>query len=423
MTTRKNSLLSDGAWLTGLQGLAAVGQLAGVRMLTGILPPAVFGEFSLWLGVVTLAATGLANPIMQAMLRYYPEYALHGNGELVKTVARRQLFKIIAWTIPAFLAGAIAVLTLGWATLTALGLLMALITVEIVRMQGTTLLNATRAHRSYGIWAVAEAWGRPLLAWSLVTLMGATATVVLAGFLLASLCAWVAMRQFIPRDEPRVVPIAEQSALVGRFWQYTLPLLPLGLLGWVSGMADRYMIGALLSPADVGLYVAIYGLASRPMLVFSGIVETTIRPAYQSALVEGDNRRAHDYLRKWVVVIALGSLMALALACVGHSWLARLLLGEPYRSVSGLLPWIVGGYALLALSDISTRVCYAHGASDRVLLIVLAGSLSALLFGYYNIRAFGLLGAAIAVPLYFGVQLVISFSFGRRYLRFQNSIV
>jgi len=417
------SLLSDGAWLTGLQGLAVLGQLAGIRLLTEILPPAVFGEFSLWLGIVALAAAGLANPTMQAMLRYYPEYALQGNGGLVKTVAREQLIKLITWTLPAFLAGAIAVLMFGWANMTVLGFLIALVAVEIARMQNTALLNAARAHRAYGIWVVAEAWGRPFLAWTLVKLMGVSLTLVLAGFLVASLCVWAAMRRFVPHDRTVHIAITEQSALADRFWKYSLPLLPLGLLGWVSGMADRYMIGALLSPADVGLYVAIYGLASRPMLMFGGIVETTIRPAYQSALVEGDNRRAHNYLRKWVLLIVLGSIMAIALAWAGHPWLAHILLGEHYRSVSYFLPWIVGGYALLALSDISTRVCYAHGATDRVLLIVLVGSISALIIGYTSIRAFGLHGAAMAVPLYFGAQLVISFSVSRRYLRLGKSIV
>ena len=415
--------MSDGVWLTGLQGLAVLGQLAGIRLLTEILPPAVFGEFSLWLGIVALAAAGLANPTMQAMLRYYPEYVLQGNGGLVKTVARKQLVKLITWTLPAFLASAIAALMFGWANMTVLGLLIALVAVEIARMKNTALLNAASAHRTYGIWAVAEAWGRPFLAWTLVKLMGVSLTLVLAGFLVASLCVWAAMRRFVPHDRTVHIAITEQSALANRFWKYSLPLLPLGLLGWVSGMADRYMIGALLSPADVGLYVAIYGLASRPMLMFGGIVETTIRPAYQSALVEGDNRRAHNYLRKWVLLIVLGSIMAIALAWAGHPWLAHILLGEHYRSVSYFLPWIVGGYALLALSDISTRVCYAHGATDRVLLIVLVGSISALIIGYTSIRAFGLHGAAMAVPLYFGAQLVISFSVSRRYLRLGKSIV
>ncbi len=406
---RGRSLLSDGAWLTGLQGLAVLGQLAGIRLLTEIVPPAVFGEFSLWLGIVALAAAGLANPTMQAMLRYYPEYALQGNGGLVKTVAREQLTKLITWTLPAFLAGAIAALMFGWANMTVLGLLIALVAVEIARMQNTALLNAARAHRAYGIWVVAEAWGRPFLAWTLVKLMGVSLTLVLAGFLLASLCVWAAMRRFVPHDRTVHIAITEQSALVDRFWKYSLPLLPLGLLGWVSGMADRYMIGALLSPADVGLYVAIYGLASRPMLMFGGIVETTIRPAYQSALVEGDNRRAHNYLRKWMLLIVLGSIMAIAFTWAGHPWLAHILLGERYRSVSYLLPWIVGGYALLILSHVANRVCYANEATRSILLIESTGALLAIVFGFICIEWAGLKGAAVAISLYYGVQLIMSF--------------
>ena len=415
------SLLSDGAWLTGLQGLAVLGQLAGIRLLTEILPPAVFGEFSLWLGIVALAAAGLANPTMQAMLRYYPEYALQGNGGLVKTVAREQLVKLITWTLPAFLAGAIAALMFGWANMTVLGLLIALVAVEIARMQNTALLNAARAHRAYGIWVVAEAWGRPFLAWTLVKLMGVSSTLVLAGFLLASLCVWAAMRRFVPHDRTVHIAITEQSALVDRFWKYSLPLLPLGLLGWVSGMADRYMIGALLSPADVGLYVAIYGLASRPMLMFGGIVETTIRPAYQSALVEGDNRRAHNYLRKWVLLIVLGSLMAIALAWVGHAWLAHILLGEQYRSVSYLLPWIVGGYALYLQYQVVGRVCYAHGATLSILMIEGIGALLAIILGFICIRQAGLWGAALAVSFYYGAQFVGGLLLSRKWLSYESS--
>ena len=202
--TQSRSLLSDGIWLTGLQGLAVLGQLAGVRLLTDILPPAIFGEFSLWLGVVTLAAAGLANPILQSLLRYYPEYALQGNGGLVKNVACQQLFKLLKWTFPAFLAGAIAALVFDWANMAVLGLLIALITVEIARMQSTALLNAARAHRANGIWAVAEAWGRPMLAWSLVTFMGVS-THLVCWLLVVILCPWVVMRQFVPREKTVVV--------------------------------------------------------------------------------------------------------------------------------------------------------------------------------------------------------------------------
>ena len=152
------------------------------------------------------------------------------------------------------------------------------------------------------------------------------------------------------------------------------------------------------------------------MLMFGGIVETTIRPAYQGALVGGDNQRAHNYLRKWVLLIVLGSIVAIALAWVGHPWLARVLLGEQYRSVSYLLPWIAGGYALFVLSHVANRVCYANEATRSILLIESTGAVLAVVFGFICIEWAGLKGAAVSVSLYYGAQLIISFFLARHWL-------
>lgn len=418
---RERTLINDGMWVATLQGFAALGQLAGIRMLTEVLPPAVFGEFSLWFGMVALVATGLANPTMQAMLRYYPEYALRAQGALVKSAMRKQLARLAAWVLPVFMAGAIATLYLGLADMALLGLLAALVAVEIVRMQNMALLNAVRAHRAYGIWAVLDSWGRPLLASLMIVQMGASPTLVLAGYLLSSLLSWAVMRQFVPRDKNPPKSDSDQ-VLASRLWKYTLPLLPLGILGWASGMADRYMIGALLSPADVGLYVAIYGLASRPMVMLGSIVETTIRPAYQHALITRDTPRAQAYLRKWALLIVAGSCVAITVSWVGHSWIAALLLGENYRTASYLLPWIVGGYALLVLSHIANRVCYANEDTQKILLVETSGALFAVVIGLACIHQAGLWGAAVAVPLYFGGQLFVSYVFARPWLRLANQV-
>ena len=413
---KPRSLLSDGIWVAGLQGMAAIGQLVGIRILTEVLSPAIFGEFSLWFGAVTLVATGLANPTMQALLRYYPEYALRGEGALARAAVRQQLTRLIIWILPVFVVGAITVLMLHLGDLTLIGLLVAMVAVEIVRMQNTALLSAVRAQRAYGVWAVFDAWGRPLFAWLLIVQMGASTVYVLAGYILASLLSWAVMRQFVPHDI-QVHCGTDDQAIQNRIWKYTLPLLPLGILGWISGMADRYMIGAILSPADVGLYAAIYGVASRPLLMLGSIVETTIRPAYQHALLAGDTRAARGFLRKWWLLITACSCMAVAIAWIGHSWIAALLLGENYRRVSYLLPWIVGGYALLVLSHVANRICYAHEDTQKIFIVEATGALSAIIIGLLLIKAAGLLGAAAAVPLYFGIQLIVSYQFARRWLR------
>ncbi|TPQ39601.1 lipopolysaccharide biosynthesis protein [Cupriavidus pinatubonensis] len=414
--TKARSLISEGVWLGCLQGFASLGQLVGMRLLTEVLPPAVFGEFSLLLGIAVLVSTGLVNPTMQALFRYYPEYALHGNGGVVMSVARHQLIRLIARTMPLFVILGATAIAAGWASLSILCLLVALATIEMVRTKHTTMLNAIRVHRLAGSWAAFESWGRPFVAYLIVLWIGASVTGVLLGFVLASIISWMIMRRFTHYQRAHSVSRVEEDALISRFWRYTLPLLPLGIIGWISGMADRYMIGVLLSPADVGLYVAIYGLASRPMLIFGAIVESIIRPVYLNSLVAGEYRRAHGYLKIWTLLIIFGSIVAFVLTWLGHDWLAHVMLGAQYRSVSYLLPWIVVGYAFLILSYVANRVCYANEATRSIFMIEIIGAVLALVSGYLLIRWMGLVGAAVAIPIYYGGQLVMALLLARRWI-------
>ena len=411
---QRRSLIKDGVWVASTQVLSALGQLFGIRILTEILPPSVFGELGLWLGAIALIALGLANPTIQALLRFYPEYLKGNQGGVIRRAATRQLLTIILWISPILIALMLIALAYEWVDSMVLFLLIGLILVDIARMQYMALLNAVRAQRAYGVWAVAESWVRPLVAWVAVVKFGVSTDTVLAAFLLATITTLLVMRRYVPRSVSTV--ITPSPELTNRIWQYTLPLLPLGLLGWVSGMADRYIIGALLTSDDVGLYVAVYGLASRPMLILGSIVETTVRPAYQSSVVQGDYGGANQYLRKWLLLVLLISCIALIVASVGHVWLAQLLLGEPYRGASYLFPWIVGGYALLIISHIPTRICYANGATKRVLAIEASSAVLAVILGYVFINSAGLIGAAIAIPIYFGIQLIISLFLARPWL-------
>lgn len=408
------SLRSDGAWLAGLQGLAALGQLAGVRLLTEVLSPSIFGEFSLWLGVAMLLAVGVANPTMQALLRYYPEYLIKERGDLARAVARQQLVKLMYRMLPLYFVIAITAIYYGTFDLTIIILLLLFVVLEVVRTENTTFLNAIRAQRLAGIWAVAESWGRPLLAASLIYLVGSSVPVVLAGYVLASLIIWFVMRTYVPPIKQVSSSADERKRINERYWCYTIPLLPLGLIGWIAGMADRYMIGALLSTAEVGLYVAIYGLASRPMLTFGMVVESVIRPAYLSALVSGERRLANRYLYKWTMLISVGSILAIVISFTLHSFLAQLLLGNQYHKVSYLLPWIVIGYSLLILSYIANRVCYANESTRSILFIESIGAVLAMVVGYIFIVLYGLQGAAAATIVYFGVQNIVALLLARR---------
>ncbi len=343
---------------------------------------------------------------MQALLRFYPEYMEKKQGGRVRKVATQQLLKLALWSSPVSVAILAAVLIYGWADGVLVCLLVLLVIVDVARTQGMALLNAARAQRAFGMWSVAEAWGRPLMAWLAVSVFGVSIHGVMAAFFLLSVITLLVMWRFVPHEQGEQLPPSPK--LKNEFWKYTLPLLPLGVIGWVSGLGDRYIIGALMTPADVGMYAAIYALASRPMLMLGTIVEATIRPAYQQAVIGKDWENARQYLVTWSILIFLFSALALGIAIIGNDWLAKILLGEAYRHVAYLFPWIVTGYAFLIFSNIPRRICLANGRTKRVLVLDVIVAVLSIITGYVLVSWLGLVGAAIAVPIYFSARLVIS---------------
>lgn len=394
------------------QGISALGQVVGIRLLTEILSPAVFGEVSLMLGLAALAATALCNPTMQALLRFSPQYIQSADLSLLKRVALKRIVKIsvlaLALTLPLAVFGTMK----GWFVGVDVLLLAALVFIDGSRMLQTTIMNASRRHHLFGAWQVGEAWARPLAAYAAVTLWGIGTETVLCSFVAASGILYLIMVRLNPD------PVcssgnnqAKADDLFQKFAAYSRPLIPLGLIGWTSGMADRYMVGWLLSAKAVGLYVAAYGLASRPMLMLSTVSELVIRPVYYSALERRDAAGSNKFLALWFVVVCTAGGLCWGLFALCHQQIASLLLGPEFREASSLMPWIAAGYGILALSHIPTRVCYAHDATRMVLICEAVTAIMSVAVGFPLIYFYGLPGGAVAVPVYFGIQLLLSTSF------------
>ena len=394
------------------QGIAALGQVVGIRILTEALSPAVFGEVSLMLGVAALAATALCNPTMQALLRFSPEYVQPADLSLLKRVALKRILKMFTLALPLSLPlGAFGTMK-GWFGGLDVLLLAALVFVDASRMLQTTVMNASRRHHRFGAWQVGEAWARPLAAYTAVTLWGIGTSTVLSSFVAASGILYLIMVRLDPDSVCFTGNTqAKEDDLFQKFVTYSRPLIPLGLIAWTSGMADRYMIGWLLSAKAVGLYVAAYGLASRPMLMLSTATELVIRPVYYSALGRRDAAGSNKFLVLWFVIVCTVGGLAWGMFALCHQQIASLLLGPEFREASSLMPWIAAGYGFLALSHIPTRVCYAHDATRVVLICEVVTAAMSVAVGFPLIYFYGLLGGAVAVPVYFSIQLLLSAGF------------
>ena len=408
-------LWKEGLWVTLGQLTSALGLLLGMRLLTELVPPGVFGEVSLLIGVLAFGSSLLCFPWLQASLRFYPDLVLGGNVHRLRSTVGRFLVRMTAILIGCILIGGMVVSLWEGVSYWVFVVLSLLLAAETAATFETNLLSAARRQRSLAIWRIGEAWCRPTLAVLAVLALGSSPQAVLLGYAVGSagiLLAFIAFGHREGSTGEAIVPSADDELSIA-VRRYALPLMPLAVVGWVNSLSDRFLIGGLLGPEAVGLYAAAYGLMTRPFLMAAGSLLLTLRPSYFEAVARGDSATERKILRLWMVatvgVCVLGVLGVFLL----KEMVTDLLLAEQYRSSAVLLPMLATGISMMIVSQVFNSVSLAHKRPQRVLYSEAAGAVAALGLGIPLILVFGLWGAALATALAYLVQMVTAYGLAR----------
>ncbi len=413
--------LREGSWVLLGQGLSALGVLFSVRLITELLSPEEFGRLTLLVGISALALGLAASPPLQAVMRFYADWSRKGAVATLRTVSLRMIAPVVA--------GVALVIVLAWLAagpvvgdLRVTGLLIAaLVIVDSVRSFEIVLLNSARRQRPTALIYAADAWSRPVMAFASVMAFGASANAALLGYVAGSGLVVIAVRFLVQREGAPATGVSQSAVdpsqarlLRAALWRYALPLLPLALFGWISGLGDRYLIGGMLGLDQAGLYAAAYGLVSKPFLMSAGIVELVFRPVFYTAIASGDLARIRRLKHAWLMTTGLLAAAGLAAFAIFGDEVARLLLAESYRSVSNLFPLIALGYAIYTFSNVFSRFCYAFNDTRAVLVLTVAGAVVAVLVAVPAVAVYALVGAAAAVPIHFSIELALSAVLARR---------
>ena len=292
-------------------------------------------------------------------------------------------------------------------------LLFGVFCIDVMRSYAINIFNASRNQRPIALWATAESFARPLAAIILVVILGSHVEYILMGYGLASFCIWLFFKNIIFIKANSSPPVGPNQYLKSDLLKYSLPLVPLAVVGWITGLGDRYIIGGILGPAEVGIYAAGYGLISRPFLMGGGIIEQTLRPLYFEAVSQGsdDASKIFNYwLIGTIIVCAIGCLAVILL----KDFISILLLSEKYRVAKDLFPWIAVGYSILVISYVYEKANYAYKNTRYVFITQSFGAIACILFSIPLAIYYGIKGVAMAIPAYFGVQLIASVITSRR---------
>ena len=409
--------LSSAAWIVGGSALNALGTLVGVRILTQFLTPGSYGVVTLALGMSTLAISIVSTPLTQAAMHFYPAISATGSVRDLLNSLQRCFLRMAPWPLGVAVIGGTAYVVWGGGSLLLVVLIVLLLACECWRSSNVSLLNAARRNRQHALWVTTDTWARPLVAAGAVLVVGQSPIAVLTCYVVTSAILILIFSRNIWPAQAGVAADTDAAALDARMWSYAIPLIPMGVIGWASNLGDRYIIGGVLGVADAGLYAAIYGMSYAPFTLVGTTLELALRPVHQAAVSKGDHARARELFRIWVAAVAGICAVGVVIYSFGHDFLASLFVGKNFRSGSDLMPWIGAGYALRATSYVFERVCYAYGQTRRVLTVQLLALVATVIASPLGVLTLGLKGAAMAVPVYFSVQLLAAIYFATRTLR------
>ncbi len=403
---KERRLSSDAFWALFGQAVSACALLAGTRVLTELVTPDVYGQVALLNGFVALGVALFSYPFICAGMRILPE--CRNQDE------RAALYRVVTKLISRSTVLAISLVAIGggiyrYFSHVDFGLLMllsVLLAVTVRREIGIQLLIGERKQRGASLWQTSDSFLRPLLAISLVWWCGQTAEWVLLGYILASVFSntvWAFIHKV--KAENSLNNFARNFK--GDIWAYALPLIPMELIFWVNGLGDRYIIGYFMSAAEVGLYAATYLIINEAFNRSAMVLLRTFQPAYFQACSQNEAKEGFRVLWLWIgYVIALG-VIGVTLFYLTKDWVVALLLAKTYHSAVELMPAIAVGCSLHALGTVAAQPLLANKQTRLILLGRICGAVTAAISIPLMVKNFGLLGAAMANPIYFGVEALV----------------
>ena len=418
----QGGILGDGLWIAFGQGAQAIAMLVGVRLLSELVAPNIYGEVTLFMGAVFLGRQVFGFPFLQAALRFYPEALNNNLVPLLRGIIKSYLFRIVGSYTVIYLTIGLGYTVFAHNDISYYLFILSsgLLCCEVACVLETDLFNAARMQGHFACIQVANAWLRPFLAVFAVIVFGASAVSVFSGYLAAAALV-VIFLYVLPVNRIGIEQANAVSDSISKFKhdisRYAIPLIPLAVVGWVSTFSDRYLIGVLLDAEKVGLYAVAYSLMSLPFIMVQTIFERTLRPGYFAAVSAGDEKKAKKYFRFWINGVFCICFAGVFIAYFFHHDIAKICLAEKYHSSAPLMPWIALGHLFFAISLVFEIPCFAYKKTTYVLVIQGTGALFSLLITIPFLLHYGLIGAAMAVPVYFFIQLCASITACRRVIR------
>jgi O-antigen/teichoic acid export membrane protein len=413
-------IVREFALIAGGLSVAALGGIVGVRLLTQVLSPTIYGEVALGMTLALLVQQTMLSPLSVAFLRFFsPAREAQTIGAYSKAVRRLLLQASIAVAIlgVACTIGLVGVAHAEW-----IGVVLAATALSLFSGYNVALdniQNAARHRLLVVIHQIANQWARFLVALALIVTFEKSSAMVLAAYALVSAATLFSRTLFLGKrlsahgDTANNSPEAAHE-MVARMRRYALPFATWGVFTWAFEASGRWALQLSSGTTGVGLYAALWQIGQYPIVLLADAIATTVAPVVFARAGDGsDQLRLKDAQRMNAFVV--GTMFTIAIAATGVGYVFQdgiiaLLVGPEYRAIAPLLPWAIlaGGLfgcaqvaVLRILMSADTRVLIAPKIGTAVAGVVLKVG------GAYLMGLSGVVAASVIFSLMYLVWVVV----------------
>jgi O-antigen/teichoic acid export membrane protein len=399
---RFRHLFKEGFWIVVGQAMVMIGSLVGVRLLTGLLSPAEYGELALGVTIATLVNQTILGPLGQGVMRFYaPAVEQDDIGGYLHAVS--QLVLISTIVIFCLMLVSLASLNLSgqyqWIAITMTSLVFASVGGYNFILSG--IQNAARQRSVVALHQGIESWLRFLVAAVLIRLLGASSTIAMIGYTLGVTIVLSSQSIYFFKSFPPLHSwIYQHNSWQSKIWQYSWPMSVFGIFTWIQLVSDRWALGLFRTKEEVGMYAALFQLGYYPISMVTGMAVQFLEPIFFQRSGDGKDphRNAGVSRLGWRLTgLALGLTgIAFCVAFLLHIQIFLIFVAPEYRQISYLFPWMVLSGGVFSASQTIALNLLSQAKTYTMMPIKIATALLGILINMIGGYNYGTVGIVIA---------------------------
>lgn len=210
-------------------------------------------------------------------------------------------------------------------------------------------------------------------------------------------------------------PLRVDRAVPAAMLKYSIPMVPNTIFWWITNISNRFLIAAMMSQTDAGLYVAAYKVPNLIVLV-SGI----FMDAWQMSAVTETKGKNRFFTKVFTAYYAL-MFMAASGIILFAKVITKILVASDYYVSWQYIPLLVVATVFTCLVNFLGSVYMMEKKSMHSLMTAIIGAAVNIGMNFLLIPWWGVNGSVLAMLISYLVVFVIRMVDTRKYVRMRVS--